>query len=94
MKRIGRHFAASYPLWISAWAVACFIHMVLPTTCSVKISFQHHAFLFSLNHHRGAGGTIVYRYEKVLFFVDDYHRSGGGNGYNRLLEGRSPCTAG
>ena len=27
-----------------AWAVAYFIAKVIPTTCNLKISFQHHAF--------------------------------------------------
>lgn len=46
VERIGRHFAASYPLWISAWAVSYFIYKVIPTTRFSKISFQRHAFLF------------------------------------------------
>ena len=38
-------FLASYPLWISAWAVA-YLHSRLTRAYPTKISFQHHAFLF------------------------------------------------
>ena len=42
--------------------------MVIPTTCSVKIGFQRHAFFFSKNHHRGAGGTKPTTMKKVTIF--------------------------
>ena len=65
---MSRHFTASYPLWISAWAVSYFIYKVLPTTSITKISFQHHAFLFLFNRYRGAGWFISNFMKTTTFF--------------------------
>ena len=40
-----------------AWAVVYFIAKVIPTTCNLKISFQHHAFFVYIHHYFGANSN-------------------------------------